>query len=81
MGAVRADPPRRLEARPPSRSGLDVPSLEHDGSGPGFYAALIVVPSKDIVVALAANGGNETKEEGTAFTEAVRAAVTAVPEP
>jgi CubicO group peptidase (beta-lactamase class C family) len=60
---------------------LDAPSLEHDGSGPGFYAALIVVPSKDIVVALAANGGNETKEEGTAFTEAVRAAVIAVPEP
>ena len=60
---------------------LDAPSLEHDGSGPGFYAALIVIPSKDIVVALAANGGNEIEEETAAFADVVRAAVTALPEP
>ena len=60
---------------------LDAPSLEHDGSGPGFHAAFIVVPSKDIVVALATNGGNETKAEGAGFTEVVVSAVNAAPGP
>jgi CubicO group peptidase (beta-lactamase class C family) len=60
---------------------LDAPSLEHDGSGPGFHAALVVVPSKNLVVALATNGGNETKQEAAAFTDVVAAAVSAVPEP
>ena len=60
---------------------LDAPSLEHDGSGPGFYAALIIVPSKNIVVALGTNGGNQTKAEGVGFTDVVVSAVNAVPEP
>ena len=56
---------------------LDMPSAEHDGSGPGFYAAFIVVPSKNIVLAMATNGGNETTEEGTTFANVVRGAVNA----
>lgn len=60
---------------------LGAPSLEHDGSGPGFYAALIIVPSKNIVVALGTNGGNQTKAEGVGFTDVVVSAVNAVPEP
>jgi CubicO group peptidase (beta-lactamase class C family) len=60
---------------------LDATSLEHDGSGPGFYAALVVIPSKSLVLAMAANGGNETKEEGTAFGRIVGSAVSAVPSP
>jgi CubicO group peptidase (beta-lactamase class C family) len=60
---------------------LDTTSLEHDGSGPGFYAALVVIPSKSLVLAMAANGGNETKEEGTAFGNIVGSAVSAVPSP
>jgi CubicO group peptidase (beta-lactamase class C family) len=60
---------------------LDVPSLEHDGSGPGFYAALVVVPSKNVVVALAANGGNELKDEVAIFSEVVRSAVETLAEP
>lgn len=60
---------------------LDAPSLEHDGSGPGFHAALVVVPSKDLVLALATNGGNETKNESAAFGKVVRAAFDALPEP
>lgn len=57
---------------------LDAPSLEHDGSGPGFHAALIVVPAKSLVVAMAANGGNEKKEEATAFANVVGSAVSAL---
>lgn len=60
---------------------LDAPSLEHDGSGPGFYAALIVIPSKSLVVAMATNGGNETKDEAAAFGNTMGAAVNAVPSP
>lgn len=60
---------------------LDAPSLEHDGSGPGFHAALVVIPSKSLVLAMAANGGNETKDEGRAFGNIVGSAVDAVPSP
>jgi D-alanyl-D-alanine carboxypeptidase len=60
---------------------LGAPSLEHDGSGPGFYAGFVVIPSKNLVLAMAANGGNETKEEGAAFENLVRGAVNAVPSP
>jgi CubicO group peptidase (beta-lactamase class C family) len=57
---------------------LGAPSLEHDGSGPGFHAALVVVPSKDIVLAIATNGGSETKEEGTAFGAVVQSCIEAL---
>lgn len=60
---------------------LDATSLEHDGSGPGFHAALIIVPSKSVVLAMSTNGGNETKDEGTAFAKVVRSAVNAIPAP
>jgi CubicO group peptidase (beta-lactamase class C family) len=59
-------------------SGVTAPTLEHDGSGPGFYAALVVVPSTGLVLAVATNGGNESKAEATTFgtivADAVRAA-------
>lgn len=60
---------------------LDATSLEHDGSGAGFYAELVVVPSKSAVLAMATNGGNETKDEVTAFAAVIRATLNAVPEP
>ncbi|MBX3190643.1 MAG: beta-lactamase family protein [Labilithrix sp.] len=60
---------------------LDATSLEHDGSGPGFRAALIILPSKSLVLAVATNGGNEAKDEGTAFANVVRGALSAVPAP
>jgi hypothetical protein len=43
--------------------------------------AFVVAPSKSIVVAVAANGGNESKVEGAAFTDGVRRTVNALPEP
>jgi CubicO group peptidase (beta-lactamase class C family) len=60
---------------------LGAPSLEHDGSTPGFCAAFVVIPVMDIVVTLATNGGNEASSEVTAFTQIVNGAVEAVPEP
>jgi hypothetical protein len=35
-------------------------TLEHDESGRGFHAWLVVIPSLDITVAVATNRGNET---------------------
>lgn len=60
---------------------LDATSLEHDGSGPGFHAQLIVIPSKSVVLAMATNGGNENKDEGRAFANVVRDTLSAVPAP
>lgn len=60
---------------------LGVPSLEHDGSGPGFYAALVVVPDHQIVLAIATNGGNESAAEAATFGGVVSAAVESVPDP
>ena len=60
---------------------LGAASLEHDGSAPGFYAALVVVPERDVVVALATNGGNEAAGEVNAFTGIVDGVVRAVPSP
>lgn len=60
---------------------LGSPSLEHDGSGPGFYAALVVIPDQDVVVAVVTNGGNEAPQEVGAFSQVVDEAVRAVPEP
>lgn len=60
---------------------LGAPSLEHDGSGPGFYAALVVIPDKDMVLAIATNGGNELASESRTFAQIVSAAVDAIPEP
>lgn len=58
---------------------LGAPSLEHDGSGPGFYGALVVVPAENVVVALATSGGNESQDEVAVFSGIVEAAVSAVP--
>ncbi|MBX3210561.1 MAG: beta-lactamase family protein [Labilithrix sp.] len=60
---------------------LDATSLEHDGSGPGFHASLIILPSKSVVLAMATNGGNETKDEGAAFADVVRSTLNVVPAP
>ncbi len=43
------------------------PSIEHDGSGPGFLAWLIVVPNHDLVIAVACNGGGESRAVGERF--------------
>lgn len=53
-------------------------SLEHDGSGPGFYAALVVLPASRVVVSIATNGGNEQADEVATFSNAVGAAVQAI---
>jgi CubicO group peptidase (beta-lactamase class C family) len=58
---------------------LGAPSLEHDGSGPGFYAALVVVPQKHVTLAVATNGGNEQKPDGASFAGVVRQLVDAAP--
>ena len=60
---------------------LGAASREHDGSAPGFYAALVVVPERDVVVALATNGGNEAAGEVNAFTGIVDGVDRAVPSP
>ncbi len=59
---------------------LDVPTLEHDGSAPGFLSALVVIPDLDIVVAIMTSGGNEDAEEADEFQEIVAEVVAAVPE-
>ena len=51
------------------RTRLGAPSLEHDGSGPGFLAWVIAIPSRDLVLALACNGGGESAAEGRRFFE------------
>jgi CubicO group peptidase (beta-lactamase class C family) len=56
---------------------LGTATLEHDGSSPGFKAALVVIPAKQIVVALATNGGNEAADEVQAFSQIVDEAVVA----
>ncbi len=53
-------------------------SLEHDGSARGFHAALVVVPSQRMVLAIATNGGDETPEQAAAFGGAVRRLLEAV---
>lgn len=53
-------------------------TLEHDGSGPGFHAALVVIPGQDVVVAVLTNGGTEVRQESDAFAEIVDAVVDAV---
>lgn len=54
---------------------LGTPSLEHDGSTAGFYAWLIVLPEKDVVLAVAVNGGNEASEEIELFSDVVAGAL------
>jgi CubicO group peptidase (beta-lactamase class C family) len=60
---------------------LGSPSLEHDGRGPGIYAALVVIPDQDVVVAVVTNGGNESPQEVATFSQVVDEAVRAEPEP
>lgn len=64
---------------PVHKSRLGAASLEHDGSGQGFYAWLVVIPELNVTVAVATNGGNESSEEAAAFAQIVDAAVQAVP--
>lgn len=64
---------------PVHKSRLGAASLEHDGSGPGFYAWLVAIPELNVTVAVATNGGNESSEEAAAFAQIVDAAVRAVP--
>lgn len=58
---------------------LGASSLEHDGSGQGFYAWLVVIPDLDITLAVATNGGNETSDEVQAFADIVESALLAIP--
>jgi len=60
------------------RTRADRRTLEHDGSGPGFHAALVVVPESEVVVALASNGGSESKAEAEAFAEVLEHVVEVV---
>lgn len=75
--AAAKDPSAPLHAMTKGRLGLfkkerlGVESLEHDGSGPGFHAALVIVPAKSAVIAVAVNGGNETKPETRLFDNVV----------
>lgn len=56
---------------------LGTTTLEHDGGAAGFYAWLIVVPQREIVVAVAVNGGNERRDEINAFRDIVEGALDA----
>ena len=51
------------------RSRLGAPSIEHDGSGPGFLAWVIAIPERDVVLAVACNGGGESAAQGRRFFE------------
>lgn len=53
-------------------------SLEHDGASPGFYAWLLAIPDRDVVLALACNGGAESREQGQALFRLTEAALIAV---
>lgn len=69
----------RLDARtghgpgPVHRERLGARSLEHDGSGPGFFAWLVVIPDRELVLAVACNGGDESRERGQRFARVVAA--------
>jgi D-alanyl-D-alanine carboxypeptidase len=52
-------------------------SLEHDGAGPGFMAWLIVVPERELVLAVACNGGQETREQARRLFELTEAMLAA----
>ncbi len=89
LGAAEQDPASALYAMttgaghglgPIHGQRLGAPSLEHDGSAPGFFAALIVVPELEIVVSVMTNGGNENQSRGSAFQQIVGEVVEAVPE-
>ncbi len=53
-------------------------TLEHDGSGPGFMARLVVVPERNLVLAVACNGSTESREEIERFRELTDAMLTVV---
>jgi len=56
-------PGQKGHGRGPVHTRLgDADALRHDGSGPGFLADFIVVPSEHLVLAVAVNGGGDTKE-------------------
>jgi len=56
----------------------DLATLEHDGSGPGFLCRLVVVPSRQVVVAVLCNGGGDRQPEGRRFGEMTNLMVDAV---
>lgn len=43
------------------------PAMNHDGSGPGFLARVMILPRSQLVMAVVCNGGKESREQGLAF--------------
>ncbi len=46
---------------PVFRTRFGARSIEHDGSSPGFVAWFLAIPEHDLVLALASNGGGESR--------------------
>ena len=46
-------------------------TLEHSGQGPGFLAYLIVAPERNVVLAVATNGGGEPRPQSERFAEVI----------
>lgn len=63
---------------PVHRTRQGARSLEHDGSGPGFCAWLLAIPARRVVLAVACNGGDETREQGRRLGEVVEAMLAVV---
>ena len=53
------------------RHRFGAPSFEHDGSGPGVLAALIVIPERGLSLAVACNGGGDNRPTIKRFSEVV----------
>jgi CubicO group peptidase (beta-lactamase class C family) len=66
---------------PVHRQRHGYPTLEHDGSGPGFMAWLIAIPARELGFATVCNGGNETRDEGRQFAALAGSMVEVVLEP
>jgi CubicO group peptidase (beta-lactamase class C family) len=58
------------------RRGLH--TVEHDGGGPGFMAWLVVIPERDVVLALACNGDGEDKARARRLFELTEAMLAVV---
>ncbi|WP_373047965.1 serine hydrolase domain-containing protein [Vulgatibacter sp.] len=66
---------------PVHRSRFGMRSLEHDGAGPGFLAWLVVIPERDLVLAVACNTDGEARANGQRFAAHVNEMLQVVVEP
>lgn len=62
-----------------SRRG-ELSTLQHDGSGPGFLADFVVIPERNLALAVAVNGGGESEEGGRTLRETSNAMIVTLTE-